>query len=583
MNRIKATNETLCLAVACLAALAVSIPVAVWGVPNMTDLPQHFRFAQVFYDSLAGGHAYPGWAAAENFGYGDIGVRFYPPLEYLFLALLRGVFGDWYNAARFNFAFWMVLGNVGIYLWAKFWLTPKESAIAACVYSFIPLHLIQLYGNFNNYSELAATSIMLFCFVFLTKVLQRGRAGDVLGLAISFALLILTHLPLTIIGSLCFGFYALSLARGKDFFRSMIKAGAAFAVGSAASAFYWVGMLTEMSWLNHTIDKFTSGLYNYKNGFFPFTYFADESTMQNFSYTYFVNDSAVLLSLAFLASAAIYVIYKKRGRQGESETARANQIYKFVLPVGLFALFMVTPLSGFVWAIFTPLQKVQFPARWLPVVAMSGALVAAASLPYLFKGGFLRRRIWLYGCILILTATAFFNTVYLLSPTSFIALDRKAFDDKMRELPETQSFNCWWTIWSKNDAFKTKEKISADGRAASVLDWQPEARTFEVAAGENNATARIATFYYPHWRATVNDKPVVIKKDENGVMLVPVTGEKSTIKIQFQEPLAVKIASAVSLFAWLFLGAGVLFIFAKKLFASRKTFAPASASPAAVS
>ena len=52
------------------------------GIPSGNDLPEHYRFAQTFYSSLADGTLYPSWASNVNFGFGDVGVRFYPPFSY---------------------------------------------------------------------------------------------------------------------------------------------------------------------------------------------------------------------------------------------------------------------------------------------------------------------------------------------------------------------------------------------------------------------------------------------------------------------------------------------------------------------
>lgn len=568
MNQTKTPNESLYIAVVCLVAVISVIPIAVYGIPDSSDWSQHFRFAQTFYDSLINGHGYTGWADRENFGYGDVGIRFYPPLEYYFLAFARILAGNWYDAAWLTFMFWMASGSVGIYLWAKCWLSPKESAIAACLYAIIPLHLLQLYINFNNYSEVAAASILVFCFAFLTRIFQRGKTSDVLGLAVSYAFLVLTHLPLTVIGSLSLCVFALTLARKNDLFRPIVKSSIALASGLAASAFYWVGMVSEMKWLNHSSDKFTSGHFSFDNGFFPFFYYTDSTALKTL---FLLIDLAVVFSLLFVASAIIYVIYKRLSNNDDGEANQTKTVFRTVLPLGLFAFFMVTPLSNPIWQSFTPLQKVQFPARWLPIVAMCGAIIASASIHYLLKGNFLKQRIWAYSCLIILTVVSLFNLIYILSPTAFIPLDREKFDSKLRELPETESFDCWWTVWSKREAFNIKEKISAGGRQAKVVVWKPEERVFEVAGG-NDSTAKIATFYYPHWQATVNDKPVNIEKDENGVMLIPLGSEKSVIKLYFQEPPTVRTASIISLLEWLLFGGFFLVLLGKKLLSPKRLF-----------
>ena len=200
----KTQKELQYFGIASLVAILVMLPIAVFGIPSGNDLAQHYQFAQTYYDSLINGDGFPGWSSRENGGYGSIGIRFYPPAAYYVLATARILAGSWYDASWLTFMFWMILGCAGVYYWARWWLEPKESAIAAIIYAVVPYHLNQLYISFV-YADFAATAILPFCFAFLTRVLERERKSDILGLAVSFALLILTHLPTTITGSIGLG------------------------------------------------------------------------------------------------------------------------------------------------------------------------------------------------------------------------------------------------------------------------------------------------------------------------------------------------------------------------------------------
>ena len=564
MYRTKISNEGFYLAVACLAAVIVILPIVFFGIPDGYDLPQHFQFAQTYYDSLTNGDGFPSWSDKENFGYGGVGIRFYPPLAYYALAFGRMLVGNWYDAAWLIFTFWMVLGCLGVYFWIRWWFPAKEAAIAAIFYAIVPYHLSQLYCAFN-YAEFAASAILPFCFAYLTRVFQRGKTSDILGLAISYGLLIITHLPLGLIGSISLFVYALTFLQKRGLLKSVIKSGIGAGFGLAASAFYWVGMMSEMNWLNHASDRYSTGHYDFNQSFFPF-YFDALATDPKFGFI--LADFATLLNLVFVLSAVIYLIYRKNNKE---INRHHHSLFQSVAPLGLFAFFMVTPLSRPIWEIITPLQKVQFPARWMTIVSMCGAVVAAASVHYLLKGDFLKKRVWAYGCLIFLSSVALYNFVYIFHPTSFVPIRRAKFNDQMQGLSEERSFDCWWSVWSKADALKIKEKVLAGERQTQVISWQAEKRVFEVSAG-NAATVRIATFYYPWWKATVNDTPVEVEKDENGAILIPVSNEKSIVKVYFQEPFLVEIASLISIFSWSSLFGFVMFLFYKKLYKSKAKF-----------
>jgi len=556
-------KENYFLMIACLVAIVVMLPIAFFGIPSGNDMPQHFRFAQTFYDSLTTGDGFPSWADKENFGYGDIGIRFYPPLAYYFLAFTRILVGNWYDATWLTFMFWMVLGCYGIYLWAHCWLSVKESAFSAMFFAIFPYHLSQIYINFN-YSEFVGAAVLPFCFAFLTRIFQRRKWTDVLGLAVAYSALILSHLPLLVIGSLCLLLYALMFLRKENFIQPLIKSAISVGISLAASAFYWIKMIGEMKWVSVSSEKYSTGYYGYENHFFPF-YF--HSFNMDFKLGYFlITDLPVILDFLFLVSIIIYFVYRKsKNLQG----TQAEGIVRKVLPLGLFAFFMLTPLSRPIWQILTPLQKVQLPSRWLAIVAICGAVVAGATIHYLIESGSLKKRGWVYGYGAILFVILMFNFIYNLHPVAFVPIERGEFESQMQKLYDEKSFDCWWTVWSNADALKIKEKISIEAREAKVITWEAEKRIFEVSAG-NEGKVRIATFYYPLWQATVNGTQVGIEKDENGAMLIAVGSEKSTIELYFQEPLSVRVASILSLLTWLFLGGAAVFLLGKKLFSSKQ-------------
>lgn len=560
MKSHKLSNKYLYFAIIISVGVISVLPIAYYGIPDTIDTPQHYKFADIFYHSIQKGDFYPSWSDKENFGYGGIGIRFYPPLAYYFLAVLKIIVGNWYEASWISFMFWMILGSFGIYFWSRCWLSPKLSTVAACIYILIPIHLNHLYTSFNIYAEFAAASLLTFCFGYLTRIFQRDKWTDALGLGIFYGLLILAHLPFTIISSICLGVYALLLFQKKDGIKPLFKSFVGAIIGFAASSFYWVGMLSEMKWLKHASEKYSKGAFDYKTGLFPFSYYRANDT----SFGSWIFDISTILTLLFLASSVAYFVYKSKNKL---ETNSEKSVFRTVLPLGLFAFFMVTPLSSFAWELITPLQKIQFPVRWLPVTAMCGAVVVVVSAQYFIKAELHKKRGWIYAGGLSIVAVVSFNAIYILHPTSFVPLSGERFYNYAITSPDSQSYHFWWTIWSENDAFKITDKLSAGDRSSNIITWEAENRVFEVSEGTTEYV-RVATFYYPHWQATVNNQPITIEKDENGVMLIPVGKEKSIVKLYFQEPFFIQTASILSILTWLSIIPLILFAARKKFFSA---------------
>jgi Predicted integral membrane protein len=549
--QIELSKERRYLGIVCLIAIAVMLPIAIFGIPTGNDLSQHFQFAQAYYDSILNGDGFPNWSSRENFGYGSIGIRFYPPLSYYVLAFARIISGSWFDAAWMAFMSWMVLGCLGIYFWARWWMKPKEATIAAAFFATFPYHLNQLYIAFV-YADFAGAAILPFCFGFLTRVCDRGKRSDVLGLAASFAALILTHLPTTIIGSMCLAFYMLAFLQKGKITRQIANAGVGIGLGLAASSYYWVRMISEMSWLNHASEQYSSGHYFYGNRFFPtFLYGIATDHKDNLV----LSDILTTLSLLCFTAALFYLLYRKIQN---AEIGRESLVFKIALPLAGFAFFMTTPFSRPIWAIAEPLQKIQFPARWMSVVAMCGALIVGASAHFISKGNFLKQRRWAYTTIAFVSMFLFIDFVYIWYPSAFVPTPRAEFESQMRELSDQENHQFWWSVWSQPNALKIKEKVVANGRKSTVTNWNPEERSFAVESGQAE-NVRVATFWYPRWQAEVNGNPVEVGRDENGAILIPVPAEKATVRLWFQETAGFRIACVISGLAWLLMLSALAF------------------------
>ncbi len=114
------SEDWLCLtAILSLSIIAVS-PLFLMGIPEGNkDLPQHLQFAAAYYDAFFSGDFLPVWASSDNYGFGSVGVRFYPPISSFSLVLLKILTGNWFDAIWTSFLFWMFTGCLGIYFWAR--------------------------------------------------------------------------------------------------------------------------------------------------------------------------------------------------------------------------------------------------------------------------------------------------------------------------------------------------------------------------------------------------------------------------------------------------------------------------------
>ena len=517
------------------AAVLITLPVLLFGVPKGNDLPQHYQFAVTFYESAKDRVVFPGWAANVNSGFGDVGVRFYPPLSYYILDFFRGLLGNWFYASVAVVCFWFFLGGAGVYFWAREWFSRNASLAAAIAYIFIPYHANEIYNAFT-YAEFAAAAILPFCFLFVTRVCNRGRVEDCFGLAISFALLILTNLPLAVIGSLSLLVYAIATVRKETWLASLIRLAGCVGMSLLATAFYWVRMASELPFLNHA-QQYLSRAYDFKNNF-VLSFFSVSAEAYADRSLVFVDLMLLVTAVMFVPFAIAYYRNKGAGLAGVSAV--------FVL-----GLFFATPLSYPVWNNIELLRRVQFPWRWMAIISLAACIFIASGFEQI-KGLFTtnRRPLALIAFGLLIAGLSF-TAAQVIRPA--IYLDPAEFDSTVNHLSTAQSYDCWWPIWAKKEAFANTDKVSAEGRNVEIEKWLPTERAFRVSEG-GVMKARVATFYYPNWQAEINGRETSVSHDDNGAMTILLPVDASEVRLYFRDTALVRLAGYVSIVCWSLLG-----------------------------
>ena len=540
-----------------IAALSVAamMPMYMFGVTGGNDQPQHYQFAWTVYRSVSDGEVYPGFAAETNRGFGDVGLRFYPPLTYYVLAAGYFVTADWYYASLAAFTLVFFAGALGVYLWARDEIGGEAALVAAGLYTFAPHHLNLIYTN-ALMAEFFASAVLPFCFLFVTRVLRSGGWLNVVGLTLSYALLVLTHLPTTIIGTIALALFTLALVRVKGSLSVLVRLFAAGSLSAAMTAFYWLRMITELDWVKHSSEKYFSNTWNYKANFLllpgHFTS-ADDQTLN-----LWLGDLMLIAMVLLIVPAAVY-LFRDRTARTKVLTAAAA--------VAAFAVFMTTPLSGFIWDRITFLQKVQFPWRWLSVITLAGSFVGAFGIYRAGKQMQANRGQALALAIGAILVFFVLTDVLILKGPSFNS--RQMIDTEVAATPQSTGCECWWPVWADGQAFGQTNRVAADARIIDIQNWGLTKRAFSIGEGTAQPVT-IATFYYPHWHATVNGVSVPVERTDDGRISVPVPSGAAHVELRFEEPPAVRVAYTVSIAAW-----AIVFCFAAVLIFNKRHHAPA--------
>jgi hypothetical protein len=532
--------ETRRLIILALVAVATMAPMLFWGIPSNRDLSNHFRFALPFYDALRSGHIYPGWLADANHGFGDASFRFYPPALYYLLALIRTLAGNWYAAIIITFSALSVMGAIGVYFWAREFGSSETAMWAGILYSVAPYHLNQFFQAVML-AEFAGAAVLPFAFAFTERVCQRRRKRDVAGLAAAYAVLILTHLPLAVIGSIALAVYALLRIDRKNRSATVLCLASSAALGLAASACYWTTMLIELKWIRaDNLNPEPSVDYRHN---FVLSSFSSESLN-----VWWMN--ILLLGTVAMFWPALALLSRKVYASGQSLNS-ASRAIKALAVLLLLTIFMATPASRPLWNLIHPLQETQFPWRWLSITSMVCPILLALTIPFWAHLANGKKRPLVMIALGTVAISLAFSAGHIVREARW--LTPAQFEQTLSSIPGSASVYQWLPVWVHDPLPNMPAAVEAGDRQLTIKSWEPERRIFQVSAGAAT-DARVQTFFYPHWQASAEGRALAIHPDQNGVMVIALPKEAATITLEFHEPKRVRYAAGLTLIGWVLIG-----------------------------
>jgi hypothetical protein len=350
-----------------ISGLIFTLPVIIYGIPFFSDdgVSHHAVWYTHFSAQLWGGDLYPRWLMGMNEGLGSPVFYYYPPVPFFVTSILKPFFsGDlhgWHQLG-ISASFALIASGLNAYLWLRDLTDRNASMFAAVLYMATPYHLaanLYIRGSFAEYWAFVWMPLILF---FVHETLK-GKKLALIGLAVSYALLIMTHLPTTLIFSPVPVGYVIYIAGKGHKLRATSEVLGGLLLGLGLSAiFLWPAMTTQ-----HLVflDRMTTGYFSYKNWllFSSFTISSEEK----------IPLLLLMLDLAALAVSAFVI--------ARSDTNKSlRRVNNFWLAVAAASIFMMTDFSRPVWLIFSVLQKIQFPWRFNAILSLATAALLASAI-----------------------------------------------------------------------------------------------------------------------------------------------------------------------------------------------------------
>lgn len=346
------------------------------GLPITHDGQDHVARIANFYSNLQEGNIIPRWAGNLNWGYGHPILEFLYPLP-SYIASLFHFFGfSLIDSVKIVFGLGMVLSLFFMYLWLSSFLGELPALLGALLYTYAPYRFVDLYvrGDIGENLAFAFVPITLY---FLHKLYKNQKYKYSIFGAISLALLILSHNAISLMLMpfiLAYCFYLIWLSN----FNKYLILNTLFAVliGFSLSAFFWIPGLMEGKYTLRNIvtqGSYLSRFVDIKALFYgPWSF---GGTGQ------FTVQLGIVNWFSLIVSPILgFYFYRKRNKN--------LLLIAGLLAYTLIALFLMLPVSNFIWSKIILLQNFQFPWRFLGITVFTTSALAALFLfivPQKFK------------------------------------------------------------------------------------------------------------------------------------------------------------------------------------------------------
>lgn len=446
------------------------------------------------------------WVPDFGNGYGYPLFNYYPPLPYLVGEpfMLAGL--SQYNAVKISFFLSLFLSGVAMsFLGSKFF-NNLSGLISGVLYIWAPYRAVDIYvrGALNeSWSFVFIPLILLFSYNVIAK--NKGPL-ETLFLAFSWAGLLLSHNLISLMFIPFFIVWIIFLLCFLRSFNRIVPIFVGSVLGLCIASFFTLPVLFEKNlvWLD-----FISGYFNYRDHFvYIYQLFVDNSWEYGFSFA--GTGDGMSFQIGFLHYLIPIVVFIVSSVRLVGSFSKVNLIAFVTFILGLFAIFMTSDLSQYIWNIFPILAIVQFPWRFLTISITFFSLSGG----YLF---FLINKKWQYlFSFLIIFVVIVLNWNYFLPDTSSKFVAKGYFEENLRDyLPITspegpQNPRNEIVSPSEINIFEVKDEKSG-------TDW------FNFTINSERYTSVIINILqFPNWNIYVDKQKVNDYTDNAGLIQIDI-------------------------------------------------------------
>jgi hypothetical protein len=492
------------------------------------------------------GIIYPRWTEWANFGYGEPRFIFYPPVSWMLGAALGSVL-PWNSVPIVYIVLAQTFAGLSAFALARRVLSKRAALFSVACYAANPYALLIVYMR-SDFAELLANAFFPLLFFLALEICwldesptppeRRSSYRAIACFAASFAAVWLSNAPAGVIASYSsfavFCFAALT----RRSWQPLVRGAVALVLGFGLAGFYLVPAAYEQRWVNIG-QALSAGLLPSEN--FLYTVINDpEHTLFNW-----IASSIAVLLMVLTGLAALGTPRDEQDGQGAVD----NRVSRTLLLLAGLATVLMLRFTSILWALLPKLRFVQFPWRWMSLLAVVFAV---------FLGNAMGRKRWGWVWAVV--------TFALIGGTAVVLVERGWWDTE--DIPALREAMAKGEGFDGTDEYdplgddhtniptKSPEAIVVDTDSTpgpnsipkiQVDRWSPEDKEVSVNSRERFLLG-LRLLNYPAWRAEVNGAAVTPRRgDDFSQMIVPMPAGESHVRVRFTRTPDRTLGGSVSL------------------------------------
>lgn len=546
------------------------------GYYNMHDDMQMIRQLEM-EKCLKDGQIPCRWSPDLGYEYGYPLFNFYPPMPYIVGQVYRTFGFSFVTSAKLIAVTQIILSTLFMYLLASAIFGQIGGILSAIFYAYAPYHALNIYVR-GAYNEAWAAVFFPLIFYFAYKLIKDGKFKNIIGIALGYAGLLLSHNPMVLTFTpffLTWCLFWLIIEKKIVFSKKILKQLLLFLkflfsgiFALSLTAFFTLPVLFETKYTQ--VESMFEGYYTWSVHFasisqlFFSNFWGDGPSVwgPNDGMSFMVGYLHWIIPLLIVLLSIFFLIRKKK-------LDKQIILSLFLITLGLFSVFMVHNKSTFIWQIFTPIQKIQFPWRFLNHTAFLFSL-SIGVLPFFLKKYF-NKKISIITTSIIAITVIILNINYFHPITSGPLTDEQKFSGKAWTnqitsgiydyLPKTAGTAAKSQATPYIDSIEPKEALINMSGQKKGTDWL----YFNLFLNKD-AKVTISQLAFPDFKITNKGQKIDYQiEPELGRMVVDLKAGDHQIYVKFQNTPIRTFSNYISFFAWLGLMSYLLTPLWKKL------------------